>query len=84
MLKTAKVFSRLARSGYESKREELVMKNKIVEFLKDENGQTSTEYILLVAVVAVIIFKFKDVLQDKLTTLIDKVFGKSDELLQGL
>lgn len=60
------------------------MKNKFMEFLRDENGQTSTEYILLVAVVAVIIFKFKDTLQSKLTGLIDKVFGKSDELLQGL
>ena len=28
------------------------MKNKVLEFLKDESGQTSTEYILLVAVVA--------------------------------
>lgn len=60
------------------------MKNKVVEFLKDENGQTSTEYILLVAVVAVIIFKFKDVLQKKLLGLVDSVFGKSDDLLNGL
>ncbi len=60
------------------------MKNKIVEFLKDENGQTSTEYILLVAVVAVIIFKFRSVLEDKLIGLVNKVFGKSDELLNGL
>ncbi|MEX0798902.1 MAG: Flp family type IVb pilin [Bacteriovoracaceae bacterium] len=60
------------------------MKNKLIDFLKDENGQTSTEYILLVAVVAVIIFKFKGVLETKLTGLIESVFGKSDELLQDL
>lgn len=58
--------------------------NKIVEFLKDESGQTSTEYILLVAVVAVIIFKFRETLQTKLTGLIESVFDKSDTLLDGL
>ena len=63
------------------------MKNKIISFLKDENGQTSTEYILLVAVVAVIIFKFKDVLEEKLVGpngLVNSVFGKSDSMLEGL
>jgi Flp pilus assembly pilin Flp len=42
------------------------MKQKIVAYLKDEAGQTSTEYILLVAVVAAIVFKFKGAIQDKL------------------
>ena len=74
----------MSRLDGESIREELSMKNKVVAFLKDENGQTSTEYILLVAVVAVIIFKFKDVLQKKLLGLVDSVFGKSDDLLNGL
>jgi len=35
------------------------MKNKLVAYFKDEAGQTSTEYILLVAVVAAIVFKFR-------------------------
>lgn len=60
------------------------MKNKIIEFLKDESGQTSTEYILLVAVVAVIIFRFRTVLEEKLINLVNSVFGKSDDLLKGL
>ena len=54
------------------------MKNKIVEFIKDESGQTSTEYILLVAVVAFIVFKFKNVINQKLFEsggVMDKVFG---------
>ena len=42
------------------------MKNKIVAYLKDETGQTSTEYILLVAVVATIVFKFKGAITRKL------------------
>ena len=36
------------------------MKNKLVAYFKDETGQTSTEYILLVAVVAAIVFKFRE------------------------
>jgi Flp pilus assembly pilin Flp len=35
------------------------MKQKIIAYLKDESGQTSTEYILLVAVAAAIVIKFK-------------------------
>jgi pilus assembly protein Flp/PilA len=50
------------------------MLQQFVNYLKDEDGQTSTEYILLVAVVAVIILKFKGVLQTKLEGLIGKVF----------
>lgn len=42
------------------------MKQKIVAYLKDETGQTSTEYILLVAVVATIVFKFKGAIVQKL------------------
>lgn len=42
------------------------MKGKIIAYLKDETGQTSTEYILLVAVVATIVFKFKDAITKKL------------------
>ncbi|MDA9189755.1 hypothetical protein N9O57_02115 [bacterium] len=51
------------------------MKKFIVNFIKDEEGQTSTEYILLVAVVAMIIFKFKKNLDKGLTGLTDKIFG---------
>jgi len=60
------------------------MKNKIVEFLKDESGQTSTEYILLVAVVAVVIYKFKDVLQTRLQSLVGNVFDKGDDILNDI
>jgi len=63
------------------------MKSKITEFLKDESGQTSTEYILLVAVVAFVIFKFKDVINDRLVGdqgLVNKVFGKADTILESI
>ena len=35
-------------------------------YLRDESGQTSTEYILLVAVAAAIVMKFKGSIDDKL------------------
>ena len=57
---------------------------KIIEFLKDESGQTSTEYILLVAVVAFIIFKFKGVLEQKLLGLAGKIFQNADTLVDGM
>lgn len=63
------------------------MKKQIVAFLKDESGQTSTEYILLVAVVAFVIFKFKNVLDSKLVGsggLVEKVFQNADGLLNNL
>jgi pilus assembly protein Flp/PilA len=60
------------------------MIREFINYLKDEDGQTSTEYILLVAVVAVIIFKFKDRLQTKLLGLVDGVFGKTDGLLNEI
>lgn len=56
----------------------LIMWNEIIAYLKDEEGQTSTEYILLVAVVAAVIFKFKGTLETKLEALVDKVFARAD------
>ena len=63
------------------------MKSHITAFLKDESGQTSTEYILLVAVVAFVIFKFKDVINERLvgeTGLVSKVFTKAEGILDGI
>jgi pilus assembly protein Flp/PilA len=42
------------------------MRNKIMAYLKDESGQTSTEYILLVAVAAAIVIKFKSAITKQL------------------
>ncbi|MBF0359763.1 MAG: hypothetical protein HQK49_02075 [Oligoflexia bacterium] len=55
---------------------------KIMLFLRNEDGQTSTEYILLLAVVAMIVFKFKSVATAKLTDLTNGVFGKAEQMLQ--
>lgn len=59
------------------------MKGKIVEFLKDESGQTSTEYILLVALVAMIVMKFGGTLKERLLGMVGKVFDRAESELSG-
>ena len=53
-------------------------------YLKDESGQKSTEYILLVAVVAMIVFKFKDTAGQRLTKITESVFTKADTMVDGI
>jgi pilus assembly protein Flp/PilA len=63
------------------------MRKHITAFLQDESGQTSTEYIMLVAVVAFIILRFKSVIEQRLVGnggLVEKVFQKADGILDGL
>lgn len=60
------------------------MKKNIMAYLKDESGQTSTEYILLVAVVALIVFKFKEIATERLTQLTGDVFGKASGILEQI
>lgn len=61
------------------------MKAKFIEFLKDESGQTSTEYILLLAIVAILIIKVGGKIQTKLTGLVDDVFdNKLQTALDGM
>ena len=49
---------------------------KLIEFLKDESGQTSTEYILLLAVVALVILKLKTKMEEGTDGILDNVFSK--------
>lgn len=60
------------------------MKKNIIAYLKDESGQTSTEYILLVAVVALIVFKFKSIATEKLEQLTGDVFNKASGILDQI
>ena len=60
------------------------MDKKFVNYLKDEEGQTSTEYILLIAVVAIIVFKFKDIALEKLQGIINKVFDKAGGMVDEI
>jgi pilus assembly protein Flp/PilA len=53
----------------------------LLAYFKDESGQTSTEYILLVAVVAMIVFKFKNTAGSKLDKLTNDVFKNADTMV---
>lgn len=55
-----------------------------LNYLKDEEGQTSTEYILLVAVAAMLVFKFRGIAESKIEALTNGVFDKADGLLEGI
>lgn len=67
---------------FEPKTREKCM-NFLLDFLKNEEGQTSTEYILLVAVVALIVFKFKTIALERLTRLTEKVFTDAESILDN-
>lgn len=45
-------------------------------YLKDENGQTSMEYVLILALAAMVIFKLKGQMDTQFTSIIEGVFGK--------
>ena len=60
------------------------MLSTFLEYLKNEEGQTSTEYVLLIAVVAMIVFKFRKVATDKLIGMVNTVFGKAGELVERI
>ena len=60
------------------------MKKYILAYLQDESGQTSTEYILLVAVVALIVFKFKSVATEKLNGITEQVFEKAGSFVDNI
>ncbi len=47
----------------------------INKFLKDESGQTTTEYILILAVIVTIFMQFRK----KLLKIIEKLFGQLDD-----
>ena len=60
------------------------MKSLFMAYIRDEDGQTSTEYILLVAVVAIIVFKFKGVAEEKLMAIINQVFDRAGGLVDQM
>ncbi len=48
---------------------------KIKQFVKDESGQTTTEYILILAVIITIFMQFRK----KLLGILGKIFGQLDD-----
>ncbi len=59
-------------------------KNLMKRFMSEEDGQTTTEYILLLAIVAFIIMRLKGQMETRLKGLIDGAFDRADrELTTG-
>jgi Flp pilus assembly pilin Flp len=50
------------------------------KFITDESGQTTTEYILILAVIVTIFMQFRK----KLTGMLGKVFGQLDSSTENL
>jgi Flp pilus assembly pilin Flp len=61
-----------------------MMLTKVKNFLQDESGQTTTEYILILAVIVTIFMQFRK----KLLTIINKLFTgldtATDDALGGI
>ena len=59
------------------------VKEKVKNFLRDETGQSTTEYILILAVVVMIAMKFRGIIHGKLTGILDKVGTEMDQAVSG-
>ncbi len=53
----------------------------IRDFWKDEDGQSTTEYILILGVVVIIALKFKKGIGDKISNATDKIGGKIESVI---
>lgn len=57
-----------------------VLLKKLKNFWNDEEGQSTTEYILILAIVVMIAMKFKTKIETSVGTLSDKVTGGIDNM----
>ena len=53
---------------------------KLQNFVKDESGQTTTEYILILAVIVTIFMQFRT----KLIKILNKIFGELDSATEDV
>lgn len=56
------------------------LKVKIKQFVKDESGQTTTEYILILAVIITIFMQFRT----KLLKVLNGIFGQLDSATEDV
>lgn len=62
----------------------LWLKNSLNSYWQDEEGQTSLEYVLLVAVVVAIIVKFGKGMKTNIGSLVEDVFKDASDLRSQL
>ena len=56
----------------------------VIAFLKDESGQTTVEYVLLLVVAAVLVFKLKGEAETGIGTITSKVFSTANEFVDKI
>lgn len=54
----------------------MTVRNFLVKLYKDDRGQSTTEYILILSVVVMVAMKFKATFQEKLIGIVDKLGGQ--------
>lgn len=57
----------------------MISKEMLRRFWRDERGQSTTEYILILAVVVMIASKFRETFSKKLTGIVEKLGGEIDK-----
>lgn len=57
--------------------------NQLRNFMRDESGQTTTEYVLLLAVVVFIVMRVKSTMQESLTRLVSSAFNRAETELNN-
>ncbi len=57
------------------------VRQKLNRFWSDESGQTTTEYMLILAVVFAIAMKFKSTIVNQIQGRMDRMGGQMDQLL---
>lgn len=60
------------------------MMRKLKLFIRDETGQTTTEYILILAVAVMIAMKFKGAIGDKIKNIADGLGGKIENTINEI
>lgn len=60
------------------------LKTLFKQFIQDERGQSTTEYILILAIVVMIAMRFKEIIEDKIRTATEKVGSGIDGVLEDI
>ena len=61
----------------------LKIKNSLLQFYKDESGQSTTEYVLLLLFVVVAVKQVGGQLKGKLTGILNAAFEKTEDAVNG-
>lgn len=60
----------------------MTIKEQVLRFLRDEEGQSTTEYILILAVVVMIASKFRKEIGDQISKVTTRVGNQISEQIQ--